>query len=264
MNSPEIEAIIEQAVSLAKERTHEYCTIEHLLLALITHAPFKKCLDSFGIETETMTKEVTMYIDNMLAIKGKVDEGQEVIVRKTNALERVMNRSITQVLFTGRKQVTTVDLYLSISSESNSHAHYFLLKYGITKNEFVAFWQKNYKTNETPSKLTDSQASEILEEYTTNLSELARTNKLEPLLGRPIELNDIINVLAKRYKSNVLMVGDPGVGKTAIVEGLAQQIASKQVPEFLQDHEVYSVEIGNLLAGSKYRGDFEEKIKAII
>ena len=264
MNSPEIEAIIEQAVSLAKERTHEYCTIEHLLLALITHAPFKKCLDNFGVETDTMIKEVTLYIDNMLAIKGKVDEGQEVLVRKTNALERVMNRSITQVLFTGRKQVTTVDLYLSISSESNSHAHYFLLKYGVTKNEFVAFWQKNYKTTETPTRLTDSQANEILEEYTTNLSELARDNKLEPLVGRSNELNDIINVLAKRYKSNVLMVGDPGVGKTAIVEGLAKMIADKQVPEFLLDHEVYSVEIGNLLAGSKYRGDFEEKIKAII
>jgi ATP-dependent Clp protease ATP-binding subunit ClpA len=264
MNSPEIEAIIEQAVSSARDRTHEYCTIEHLLLSLITHAPFKKCLDTFGIETDTMIKEVTLYIDNMLAIKAEVEQGEEISLRKTNALERVMNRSITQVLFTGRKQVTTLDLYLSISSESNSHAHYFLLKYGVTKNEFVAHWQKHYKTTDTVTKLSESQADEILEEYTTNLSELARNNKLEPLVGRATELDEIINVLAKRYKSNVLMVGDPGVGKTAIAEGLAQMIADKQVPEFLLDHDVFSIEIGNLLAGSKYRGDFEEKIKAII
>ena len=264
MNSPEIEAIIEQAVSSARDRAHEYCTIEHLLLSLITHAPFKKCLDTFGIETDTMIKEVTLYIDNMLAIKAEVDQGEEISLRKTNALERVMNRSITQVLFTGRKQVTTLDLYLSISSESNSHAHYFLLKYGVTKNEFVAHWQKHYKTTDTVTKLSESQADEILEEYTTNLSELARNNKLEPLVGRATELDEIINVLAKRYKSNVLMVGDPGVGKTAIAEGLAQMIADKQVPEFLLDHDVFSIEIGNLLAGSKYRGDFEEKIKAII
>ena len=264
MNSPEIEAIIEQAVSLATERSHKYCTTEHLLLALITHQPFKKCMESFGADTETFIKEVTHYVDTLHAIVVDVSNGEAVQPRKTNSLERVMNRSITQVLFTGRKQVTTVDLYLSISAESNSHAHYFLLKYGITKTEFVAFWQKNYKNSEVETRLTDSQADEILEEYTINLSELARANKLEPLVGRITELDDIINVLAKRYKSNVLMVGDPGVGKTAIVEGLAQRIAEKQVPEFLNDHEVYSVEVGNLLAGSKYRGDFEEKIKAVI
>ena len=264
MNSPEIESIIEQAVGFAKERHHQYCTIEHVLLALITHAPFKKCLDGFGVDTETMAKEVTNYIDNLRAIQVDISNGEEVQPRKTNSLERVINRSITQVLFTGRKMVTTIDLYLSISSESNSHAQYYLLKYGVTKNEFIAYWQRNYKTVETNTKLTDGQADEILEEYTTNLSELARKNMLEPLVGRATELEDIINVLAKRYKSNVLMVGDPGVGKTAIVEGLAQRITDNEVPEFLKDHEVYSVEIGSLLAGSKYRGDFEEKIKAII
>jgi ATP-dependent Clp protease ATP-binding subunit ClpA len=264
MNSPEIEVIIEQAVNLAKARSHEYCTIEHLLLSLVTHAPFKKCLDNYGVDTETMTKELVNYVDNLRAIEHTNTAGQEIQPRKTNALERVMNRSITQVLFTGRKVVTTIDLYLSISAETNSHAHYFLLKYGLNKNEFVPYWQKHYKNSDTPTKLTDSQANEILDEYTINLSELARTDKLDPLIGRSAELNDIINVLAKRFKSNVLMVGDPGVGKTAIAEGLAQQIADGNVPEFLLDHEVYSIEVGNLLAGSKYRGDFEEKIKAVL
>jgi ATP-dependent Clp protease ATP-binding subunit ClpA len=264
MNTPEIEAIIEQAVSIAKQRSHEYCTIEHLLLSLVTHAPFKKCLDNYGVDSELLTKELTKYIDGLRSIEIQNSQGQEIQPRKTNSLERVMNRSITQVLFTGRKMVTTIDLYLSISSETNSHAHYFLMKYGIVKNEFVPYWQKHYKNTESHSKLTDSQANEILEEYTTNLSELAREGKLEPLVGRSNELNDIINVLAKRFKSNVLMVGDPGVGKTAIAEGLATMITEKSVPEFLLDHDVYSIEIGNLLAGSKYRGDFEEKIKAVI
>ena len=264
MNSPEIEAIIEQAVSYAKERSHEYCTIEHLLLALMHHVPFKRCVDNYGADTETLIKELTHYIDNLHAIEVKNNLGQEVNPRKTNSLERVMNRSITQVLFTGRKVVTTIDLYLSIASETNSHAHYFLMKYGLTKNEFVPYWQKNYKNSEMPTKLSDTQANEILDEYTTNLSELARNDKIEPLIGRSNELNDIINVLAKRFKSNVLMVGDPGVGKTAIAEGLAQLIVDGHVPEFLLDHDVYSVEIGALLAGSKYRGDFEEKIKSII
>ena len=263
-NSPEIEAIIEQAIELSKQRKHQYCTIEHLLLSLITHTPFKKCLDSFGCETTNMIQEVTSYVDSLHAIVAKVDPDQEVQPRKTNSLERVMNRSVTQVLFTGRRQVTTIDLYLSIASEGNSHAHYFLLKYGINKNDFVAHWQKTYKGSEFTSKLTDNQADEILEEYTTNLTNLARQGKLEPLIGRSTELDDIVNVLAKRFKSNVLMVGDPGVGKTAIAEGLAQMIADKTVPEFLHGHELYSLEIGALLAGSKYRGDFEEKVKAVL
>ena len=263
-NSPEIEAIIEQAIEFSKQRKHEYCTIEHLLLSLITHTPFKKCLDSFGCDTQTMTQEVTAYIDSLHAIVAKVDPNVEIQPRKTNSLERVMNRSVTQVLFTGRRQVTTIDLYLSMASEGNSHAHYFLLKYGINKNDFVAHWQKTYKGAEFTAKLSESQADEILEEYTTNLTDLARTGKLEPLIGRSKELDDIVNVLAKRFKSNVLMVGDPGVGKTAIAEGLATMIVDKTVPEFLHGHELYSLEVGALLAGSKYRGDFEEKVKHVL
>ncbi len=263
MNSPEIQSIIEQAINLARERSHKYCTVEHLLLALITHQPFNKCLETYGADTETLIKEVTYYVDTLHAIVVN-NNGEEVQPRKTNSLERVMNRSITQVLFTGRKLVTTLDLYISIASESNSHAHYFLLKYGVTKQEFAAHWQKTYQNDGSESKLTESQANEILEEYTTNLTSLAKNNKLEPLIGRSKELDDIVNVLAKRFKSNVLMVGDPGVGKTAIVEGLARKIIDKEVPEFLNDHEVYSMEVGNLLAGSKYRGDFEEKIKAVL
>lgn len=262
-NSPEIEAIIEQAIEIAKTRSHEYCTIEHLLLSLVNYPKFKSCLDNFGVDTETMSKEIGMYLDSLRAIQSPLTD-EPVQPRKTNSLERVMNRSVTQVLFTGRRQVTTIDLYLSIATEGNSHAHYFLLKYGVTKADFIPFWQKTYKADGNDSPLTTGQADDILEEYTTNLTKMAREHKIEPLIGRVKEVEDIVNVLAKKFKSNVLMVGDPGVGKTAIAEGIALKITEKDVPEFLYDHELYSLEVGSLLAGSKYRGDFEEKVKAVI
>jgi ATP-dependent Clp protease ATP-binding subunit ClpA len=250
-NSPEIENIIEQSIAFAKEHNHQYVTIEHLLLALIT----------FHVDVDMMIEEVRQYVAALHAIESKT-EG--VSPRKTNSLERVMNRSVTQVLFTGRRQVTTIDLYLSIAAEGNSHAHYFLLKYGIHKNEFLAHWQKTYKGSEHLQNLTETQADEILEEFTTNLTRLARQDKIEPVIGRHQEIDDIINVLAKRFKSNVLMVGDPGVGKTAIAEGIARSIVREEVPEFLKGHELYSLEVAGLLAGSRYRGDFEEKVKNVI
>ena len=260
-SSPEIENIIEQAIAYAKEHNHDYVTTEHLLYALITHAPFKKCLNSFGVDTDMMVDEVSAYISALHAIESK---SANATPKKTNSIERVLNRSVTQVLFTGRRQLTTIDLYLSIVAEANSHAHYFLLKYGVTKNEFFPHWQKTYKGGQSATSMNEGQADEILEEYTINLTQLAREDKLEPLIGRHKEIDDIINVLAKRFKSNVLLVGDPGVGKTAIVEGIARAIVQEEVPNFLQGYDLYSLEIGSLLAGSRYRGDFEEKVKNVL
>ena len=260
-SSPEIENIIEQAIAYAKEHNHDYVTTEHLLYALITHSPFKKCLNSFGVDTEMMVDEVKAYVASLHAIESK---DANATPKKTNSIERVLNRSVTQVLFTGRRQLTTIDLYLSIIAEGNSHAHYFLLKYGVTKNEFFPHWQKNYKGGQATTSMNEGQADEILEEYTINLTQLAREDKLEPLIGRHKEIDDIINVLAKRFKSNVLLIGDPGVGKTAIVEGIARAIIQEEVPNFLQGYDLYSLEIGSLLAGSRYRGDFEEKVKNVI
>ena len=259
--SPEIENIIERAIGSAKERQHEYCTVEHLLWSLISHPPFKKCLNSFGVEIELMIQEVEAYLNGLHAIESK---DPNILPKRTNTLERVMNRSVTQVLFSGRRQVTTIDLYMSIIHENNSHGHYFLLKYGVTKSEFLVHWQRHYKGGDFVGNISDNQADEILEEYTINLTDLARKGKLEPVIGRASEINDIINVLAKRFKSNVLMVGDPGVGKTAIAEGIANAIVDDEVPEFLSGYELYSLEIGSLLAGSRYRGDFEEKVKNVL
>ena len=259
--SPEIENIIERAVEAAKQRQHEYCTLEHLLWSLVSHPPFKKCLNSFGTETDLMIQEIEAYLNGLHAIESKTPDVQP---KRTNTLERAMNRSVTQVLFTGRRQVMTIDLYMSIIHEGSSHAHYFLLKYGVTKSEFLTHWQKHYKGGDFAGGISTGQADEILEEYTINLTELARQGKLEPVIGRAKEIDDIINVLAKRFKSNVLMVGDPGVGKTAIAEGIANAIIEDEVPEFLSGYELYSLEIGSLLAGSRYRGDFEEKVKHVL
>ena len=264
MQSPEIESIINQAISVARQHKHQYCTVEHLLFALVTYEPFKKCMATYGVDVDAMVMDIDRYLTGLQAIQVLVTDGEDVQPRKTNSLERVMNRSVTQVLFTGRKVVTTIDLYLSISSETNSHAHYFLLKYGFNKNEFVPHWQKHYKNQHVDTKLNDQQADEILELHTTNLTQLAKDDKLEPVIGRVKEVDDIVNVLAKRFKSNVLLVGDPGVGKTAIVEGLAQLLVKNDVPEFLLGYQIYSLEISTLLAGSKYRGDFEEKVKAVL
>jgi ATP-dependent Clp protease ATP-binding subunit ClpA len=258
-NNPEIEYLVEQSAMLARQRNHAYVVTEHLLAAMIAHAPFRRVLEKFGVDIVAMEQDVGQYLDQIvLSITTDADQQP----RKTNGLERVFNRALTQVLFTGRRTITTADLYLAIMAETNSHAHYFLIKYGVNKQEFVKFWEQNY--NHGDMKITDQQAQEILEEHCINLTELARQDRLEPVIGRDTELDEMITVLARRFKANVLMVGDPGVGKTAIIEGLAQRMCRDEVPAFLRGHEVWSLEIGSLLAGSKYRGEFEEKLKQVI
>ena len=256
----EIELIVEQAVKIAREKSHEYVITEHLLLSLIRHAPFRKTLDRFGVEVTQMDQEVNAYLDGL---KSLVNPNPELQPKKTTALERLFNRANVQVMFHGRRTLTTLDLYLSIMAETNSHAHYYLLKYGVKKSEFAEFYAKNYTAGEG-TKMSASQANDILNEYCTNLTEMAKNDQLEPLIGRQTELHEMITVMARRFKANVLMVGDPGVGKTCIVDGLAQEIVAGRVPKFIQDHEVWGLEIGSLLAGSKYRGEFEEKFKAVI
>ena len=258
-NNPEIEAIIEESVNIARKKQHEYVMTEHLLLSLIRHVPFRKVLEKFGTDLVNLEGELDAYLNSLINLVNPLPDMQP---KKTQALERIFNRANVQVMFTGRRSMSTIDLYLSIMSESNSHAHYYLLKYGIKKSEFVEFHQKNY--NHSDAKLTSNQANEILTEYCIDLTGQAKAGKLEPMIGRATEVQELITVLARRFKANVLMVGDPGVGKTHIVDGLAQEIIAGRVPEFIKDHEVWGLEVGSLLAGSKYRGEFEEKFKAVI
>lgn len=257
-NNTEIEQIVEQAVKIAYEQQHEYVMTEHLLLSMLRHPGFRKTLDSFGVEVDQFDYELGVYISSLINLVVV----NPVQPKKTQALERLFNRANVQAMFTGRRTLNLLDLYLSIMHETNSHAHYFLLKYGVKKNEFSEFYAKHHTAG--ASKMSNNQATEILEEHCTNLSAEAATGKMEPMIGRAKEVQEMVTTLARRFKANVLMVGDPGVGKTHIVEGLAQEIQAGRVPEFLKNHEVWSLEIGSLLAGSKYRGEFEEKFKQVI
>jgi ATP-dependent Clp protease ATP-binding subunit ClpA len=258
-NNPEIEQLVENAVKIARDKKHEYVVTEHLTLSLIQHDPFRRVLVKMGCQTEQLEAELDAYLNSLHSLRKDVPDLQP---KKTNALERVFNRALTQVLFSGRRTITTLDLYLAIMNETNSHAHYFMLKFGANKQDFVKVWEKHYTHGD--ARITDQQADQILEEHCVNITRLAKEDRLEPVIGRDTEIQEMVTALARRFKANVLMVGDPGVGKTALIEGLAQRIHQHQVPRFLQDHEVWSLEIGSLLAGSKYRGEFEEKLKNVI
>ena len=175
-NNPEIEQIIDASVKSARDRRHEYVMTEHVLLSLIRHEPFRKVLEKFGTDVNLFDQELDAYLESCVSLITDKD----IQPKKTNALERVFNRALTQVLFTGRRSVSTLDLYLAMMAENNSHAHYFLLKYGIKKAEFVEYWQANYKQSDVV--LTDTQATEILTEHCVNLTDLARQDQLEPIL----------------------------------------------------------------------------------
>jgi len=261
--SNDIELIIENAVRYAVEKMHEYVTTEHLLYSLLHTQPFRKLLTQFGVDTQALSQEIDAYMSSLTAVQS-----QEKIIKpkKTNTIERVVNRALTQVMFQGRSSITPIDLYLSIMSEGNSHAQYFLMKYGANNATFMQWLNKQNKGNgnEMPGQLTEKAAHEILNEYCDNITEKAAEGLLEPIIGRDQDIDDMIDVLARKFKSNVLLIGDPGVGKTALIDGLSTKIVNDEVPEYLQGHDVYELNIGNLLAGSKYRGDFEEKLKYII
>ena len=258
--NPEIQSIIESATLKAAEKNHEYVTLEHLVLAMLTHAPFNSIVTKFGCDTDKLISEVEGYLDQQTYL---VSKGYDIVPKKTHSLERVFNRAFTQVLFSGRKNMQTIDLYLSIMSEEKSHARHYLVKFGLDRKTLVEFWNKTHVEPKT-NKRTRDMSDEILAEYCENLNKIALAGTVDPVIGRELELEEITHVLAKRNKSNILMVGDPGVGKTAIAEGLALKIVGGQVPEYLKDHTVYSLDIGSLLAGSKYRGEFEEKLKDVL
>ena len=268
-SNPEIEKIILAATALAKDYRHQYVTLEHLSIALIEFPDFNKLLDDFGVDVENLIRDIYDYIgnqDHLVQLEG------DIAPQRTHALERVFNRAFTQVLFSAREEMLPVDLFLSISQEPNSHAAYFFLKYGINRKKLVEFFSENNadRLSNTSSKSTKKEtnkkdfADKVLEEYCTNLNMHVDEGKIDPVIGREYELEEIAQVLARRNKSNVLMIGDPGVGKTAIAEGLAHKIVNGEVPEYLKPYTVYNLEIGSLLAGSKYRGEFEEKLKDVI
>ena len=259
-DNPEIEKIVEAAVEYAVELGHKYVTVEHIAYALVCSDGFGSLLDQYGCDRESLIAELEDYLETKL--NKLVIGSYEVEPKKTHALERVFNRAYTQVLFSNRTKLVPVDLYLSIVSETQSYAAYFFIKYGLDKNRIVEMHNKQTVQNKPKMDLT--QAHSVLEEYCTNLNNLAENHEIDTVIGRETELEEIAQILARRNKCNVLMVGDPGVGKTAIAEGLALNIVEGRIPEFLYDWTVYNLDIGTLLAGSKYRGEFEERLREVI
>ena len=257
--NPEIDHIVVEATELAVTLSHEYVTLEHVFLSMIRYEPFKELLLQYGADIGGLDADVEAYL---LAQVDLVSTDGDP--KKTHALERVFNRAFTQVLFSARTHIQLMDLFLSIHAETNSYAHYFMVKYGIDRAKLIELYNKSYKSDASKTITDTTRADKILEHYCDNLNKQATDNKIDPVIGREYETNEIVEVLARRNKSNVLLIGDPGVGKTAIAEGLALGITLKTVPAYLHDYTVYNLDIGSLLAGSKYRGDFEEKIQEII
>jgi ATP-dependent Clp protease ATP-binding subunit ClpA len=260
-HNPEIEVIIASATDLAKSYNHEYVTIEHLTHGLITYKPFNDLLIAYGIDADSLVKDVEDYLNKQTYL---VSPDADHIPKKTHSLERIFNRAFTQVLFSGRNHIQVIDIFLSIASEANSHASYFFIKYGLERSQLVEFYNQNYVEGKQRRLPANARADDILREYCENLNMAAKEGKIDPVVGREFELDEISQILAKRNKCNVLMVGDAGVGKTAIAEGLARNIIEGKVPEYLRDYTVWNLDIGSLLAGSKYRGEFEEKFKDVI
>jgi ATP-dependent Clp protease ATP-binding subunit ClpA len=264
-SNPDIEKIINHATAMAKDYNHEYVTLEHLLAALVEFPEFNDLLNEYGAEPLDILRDVHDYINRQDHLLNHSDA--ELVPKKTHSLERVFNRAFTQVLFSAREQMEVIDLYLSITQEPNSHAAYFLLKWGVNRKGLVELYAEKNKDKFTSSKESKPKREtfdRVLEEYCTNLNQQVEEGKIDPVIGREYELEEIAQVLARRSKSNVLMIGDPGVGKTAVAEGLAHKIIHKEVPEYLKEYTVYNLEIGSLLAGSKYRGEFEEKLKDVL
>ncbi len=257
--NPEIDHVIEEATQLAIKLSHEYVTLEHVFLSMVRYNPFKDLLVEYGTDVDALENDVDAYLLSQVDLIST--DGDP---KKTHALERVFNRAFTQVLFSARTHITLIDLFLSIHSENNSYAHYFITKYGIERAKLVELYNKHYKSDTSKTITDTSRADKVLEHFCTNLNKQAVEGKIDPVIGRNYETNEIVEVLARRNKNNVLLIGDPGVGKTAIAEGLALSITLKTVPDYLHDYTVYNLDIGTILAGSKYRGDFEEKIQEII
>ena len=249
----DIDKIVKAGREYARELNHEYFMVEHLLLSLIHEKNFNSLLNDLNVQVENLIIDIENYLDTITVFAS--DETQEE-PKKTASLERVFNRAFTQVIFNGRQNISAVDLFLSIYNETHSHAAYFLQKYNVNKETVVKNWVKQRKSTK-PNK---NYAEKTLDQYCTNMMTLVGEGKLDPVIGREAEIAEMEQILARKNKCNVLMVGDAGVGKTAVAEGLVLDIVEGRVPEFLQNWKVYSLNIGQLLAGTKYRGEFEERL----
>ena len=269
MIAQELEVSLHMAFMEARQKRHEFITVEHLLLALVDNPSASEVLKACAADVGDLRKLLADFVTEHTPILA----GEEVDTQPTLGFQRVIQRAILHVQSSGKKEVTGANVLVAIFGEKDSHAVYFLNQKGISRLDVVNFISHGIsKTPQaTPAKAEgeseteqDAPAGGALETYTQNLNVLAQQGKIDPLIGREKELERTIQILCRRRKNNPLLVGEAGVGKTAIAEGLARRIVEASVPDILQKSTVYALDMGALLAGTKYRGDFEQRLKAVL
>ena len=260
--SQELQLVFDKAVKDAQKLQHEYVTLEHLLFGMLCEEDFVNLLTTYGSDVGYIKSNIEHHLKtNCEDIKI---EAVKFKPKKTATVERVLNRAFTQVLFAGRQNIQLADVLLSMLTEKRSIAVYFLNEANIIKEKFALYLNDEVAEEiDTPDEVSN-EMRKALKSFTTNLNDEVKRGKVDPIIGRSEELESLSLALGRRNKNNVLMVGDPGVGKTAIAEGLAYKIVNGDVPEFLKEYSVYNLDIGAMLAGSKYRGDFEERFKLVL
>jgi ATP-dependent Clp protease ATP-binding subunit ClpA len=259
--SEELQLVFEKALQDAKKLQHEYLTLEHLLFGMLCEEKFVSILEGAGAKVDYLKENLEHHLKNNCT--DMLMDNNKYKPKKTATVERVLNRAFTQVLFIGRQNIELTDVLISMFAEKKSISFYYLEKAGLEKESFAA-----YVSSEVADDIEDEEisgaAQKALKSFTTNLNNEVKAERIDPVIGRSDELDSIALSLGRRTKNNVLLVGDPGVGKTAIAEGMAFNIVQGNVPEFLKEYEVYLLDIGSMLAGSKYRGDFEERFKLVL
>src|SRR5690349_10396923 len=273
--SRSLEQALHHAIKLASDRHHEYATLEHLLLALMDDTDASQVMKACNVDMDALRKAVQKYIDEDLATLV-MDVAEEA--KPTTGFQRVVQRAVLHVQNSGRDEVTGANVLVALFTERESHAVYFLQEQNMNRLDAVSYIshgiakrpgmsqpkQVRGTDEEEESEKPSKQGTEALEAYCVNLNEKAKSGKVDPLIGRGPEVERTIQILCRRQKNNPLFVGDPGVGKTAIAEGLARKIIRGEVPEVLKDATIYALDMGSLIAGTRYRGDFEERLKTVV
>lgn len=271
MIAPDLEVSLHMAFVESRQKRYEFITVEHLLLAMLDNTSAAEVLNACLVEISDLRAALTDHIARHTPI---ISGNDDVDTQPTLGFQRVIQRAILHVQSSGKKEVTGANVLVSIFGEKDSHAVYFLEQRGITRLDVVNYISHNIRkvpqennnakaVNEADSE-QDSNSSGLLENYTVNLNYQALLNKIDPLVGREKEVERVIQTLCRRRKNNPLLVGEAGVGKTAIAEGLAKRIVEENVPDLLLKHQIYALDMGALLAGTKYRGDFEQRLKTLL
>ena len=269
MIAQELEVSLHMAFMDARQKRHELITVEHLLMAMLDNPSASDVLKSCGANIDKLRADLTDHIEEHTPI---VDGKDEVDTQPTLGFQRVIQRAMLHVQSSGKKEVTGANVLVAIFGEKDSHAVYFLHQEGIARLDIVNFIahgiSKVSETNDNENQVNDNESqvksNKGLETYTVNLNKLVVQGKIDPLIGRGDEVERLVQILCRRRKNNPLLVGEAGVGKTAIAEGLAKKIVEKDIPEVLEDKIIYSLDLGALIAGTKYRGDFEQRLKDVL